>query len=301
MLPVSTRSDLVARRGLVPFVSALLKRGVPAVVVEPPAAGVALAGRPEDLAAAEVPVLAFVGPAVPNEEFPEAHVGLAAERHRTAAFEALRSVRPWMVATRCRRLVVPVGAAGFPAEAAVRDAITKGAGDGAARVAAHRAETSALRQAHAEVLCRALYRLRVDFEGARILLLPDADPLGFLDPEAAEWILEAVRGIGLALDSGAVAAAEWGGGPRLSAWLAGPGASLGLILLADHDGKGDAARLPGAGRSDFARFREVIGPGLPHVVRCDPRAVFDDVLASSAEARRRLGPIGDPSEWRLPR
>lgn len=297
MLPVSTRSDLVARRGLGPFVRALLKRGVPSVVVEPPAPGVALAGRPEDLAAIEAPVLAYVGPAVPPEEFPEAHVGLAADRARSAAFEALRGVRPWMTATRCRRLVVPVGAAGFPSEAPVRKALAEGAGDRASRVAAHRAETSAARQAHAETLCRALHALRADFDGARLLLLPDADPLGFLDPEAAGWILEAVRGLQLALDSGAVAAAEWGGGPQLSGWLAGFGSSLGLILLADHDGKGDAARLPGAGRSDFARFREVIGPGLPHVVRGDPRAVFDDVLASSEEARRRLGPIGDPSEW----
>jgi hypothetical protein len=297
MLAVSTRSELVRKGGLAPFVKRLLQRRVPSVIVEASATGVALEGTAEALAAVEPPVIAFIGPATPPSDFPDSHLASAAPAARTAALRALSSTLPWLLATRCRRLVIPVGAPGLAGEETVRKKLADPGVDTRLILRAAKAASAAQRQLHAEVVCRSLFELRRALEGIRVLLLPVDDALGFLDPETAEWIFGDVKGLGLALDTGAIAASEVRGGTPLSEWLGRPASSLGLILLADHDGRGDGALLPGAGRLDFARLRDVIGPGLPHAVRCDPRASFDDVLASSEEASRKLGPIGDPSAW----
>jgi hypothetical protein len=266
-------------------------------VIEPALPGTPLNATPETLKAAEPPVVAFVGPAVPAEEFPESHVASADPRARGAAVRALTDTLPWLSAVRCRRLVATVGAAGLAGEDALRKKLSAGDAEPRSILRAAREGSSTQRQAHAEFVCRAIFELRRLTEGVRLLLLPTDDPLSFLDPETADWILGSVKGTELAIDTGAVLGAEVGGGTRLSDWFGRPASSLGLILLADHDGRGDGALLPGAGRADFARLRDVIGPGVPHAVRCDPRAGFDDVLASCAETARRLGPIGDPTAW----
>lgn len=296
-LALSTRSDLADRHGLAAFVRRVLKSGVPAVVVEAPSPERALRGTPEELAALDAPVLAFLGAPAPYEDAPETTVAAADPARRTGALTALAGAVPWMAATRCRRLLIPCGAAGLTYEIDARRRLSEPGANAAEVVRQAKALASPQRQAHAEVLCRALHGFLRAHDGLRPLLLADADPLSFLDPETVDWILNDLKGFGFALDSGAVAAGETRGGAPLSAWMAGAAGSLGFILIADHDGRGDGSLLPGAGRLDVATLRDVIGRTTPVAVRCDHRASLDDVLASVAETTRRLGPIGDPAAW----
>ena len=80
----------------------------------------------------------------------------------------------------------------------------------AALVAAWRARVRAERERRAESVCRALHGLARNIAPQRLLLLPGPDPLGFLDPESAGWVLDDLKphAVGLALDSGWVWAAE---------------------------------------------------------------------------------------------
>ncbi len=296
-IAVSTRSELATKHGLGALIRRLLLDGAPSVVIEPPAYGVALNADLDGLRRLEAPVSGMIGPPIPASDAPESTVASVEKNARRSSVEALAGALPWLSVLKCRRLMIPIGPAGSYGEAELRRKLEDPAADRRGLVAAFRKDNAAQRQSHATLMCRELFDLRRRMDGARLLLLPTDDPLSFLDPETADWILGDQKELGLAIDLGAVHAAETRGADGLSTWFDRAAGSLGFILLADHDGRGDGSLLPGAGRLDVANFRDVIGRRTPVALRCDPRASYDDVKASAAEVSRRLGPVGDLAAW----
>jgi hypothetical protein len=296
-LALTTRSELAAKYGLAPFVKRALLDGFPAVVLEPPAPGQSFAATVEDLVRLEAPVLGMVGAPTPPSDSPEATLATVEKGARRSVADSLAGALSWLSPLKCRRLLIPIGPAGFFGEPELRRKLEAPGADRAALRREFSAANAAQRQSHAVVMCRELFDLGRRLAGAKLHLLPTADPLSFLDPETADWILGDLKDLALALDFGAVAASAHGGGDDLRVWLDRTAGSLGFILLSDHDGRGDGALLPGAGRLDVATFRDVIGRRTPVALRCDPRASWDDVKASAQETARRLGPVGDLSAW----
>jgi sugar phosphate isomerase/epimerase len=298
VIPVTTRLDAVAREGLMPALRRLLAKGVPGIVLEAPARDRTLDVDLRAFREIKAPVFGAIAPLSPAPASLGTVASADADEARAAA-SAVRATAAAVAPLGARHVIAVLGAAGLPGEAAVRAALASAGADPAAAAAAWRATSRGDRERHALGVCRLLHGVARNLAPQRLLLLPAQDPLGFLDPESAGWVLDdlGAHGVGLALDSGWVWAEEARGGPPLRLWLEAYGSRLGFLLVSDHDSSGCGEILPGAGRGDLAVLRDAIGRRTPRAVRPDPRASLDDVLASAEEVARRLGAVGDVVGW----
>jgi sugar phosphate isomerase/epimerase len=298
MIPVTTRLDSVVRDGLVATVRSLLGRGVPGIVLEAPGRDAALAPDTEALGALRAPI---VGAIAPLDVAPSSLETVAASDDGDAreAAQAVRAAAAAVAPLGCRNVVAVVGAAGIGGEESLRELAGGPGSDTPAKIDAWRIAARPVRERRAAAICRLLHGVARGIAPQRLLLLPDADPAGFLDPESAGWILDDLRqlGVGLALDSGWTWAAESRGGAPLLQWLARHAPRLGFLLVSDHDGLGCGEVLPGAGRGDLAVLRDAIGKRTPRAIRPDPRASRADLLAAVDLAARHLGAAGDVVGW----
>jgi sugar phosphate isomerase/epimerase len=276
VIPLTTRLEIVAKEGLTPVLKRLLGKGIPGIVLEAPDAEHALAVDAAALRQMRAPVVGAIAPlGVAPKDLATVASGDAGEAE--AAASAIVATAAAVAPLGVRSVIAVVGAAGLPEKGDLRGARERRAGE----------------------VCRALHGVAKSIAPQRLLLLPGPDPLGLLDAECAEWVLDdlGALGVGLALDTGWAWAAEVRGGTKLAVWLERHAFRLGFLLISDHDSGGCGEVLPGAGRGDLAVLRGAIGKRTPRALRPDPRASLDDVLASVEFVARHLGAVGDVVGW----
>ncbi len=291
MIPVSTRLDAVRVHGLLPVAKRLLDLGAPSLVLEGAPPDGALDA---DLAAASVlrpPTTAIVAPTAIDGESTWT-IAAADPAWRDRAHAALTRSFDLLSVTRTRTLIVPVGRAVSGDEAS---ALASNVPDVGATSTASTSARAAARAAHAEAICRVVFDVARLVDPVRVLLLPDADPLSFMDLETAGWLLEGLSGrrVGLALDSGWTGrAAASGVGAPLAMWTNAFSAKLGFLLISEHDLRTRTTGPGDSGSGDTGFLRDVISRSLPFAWRPAPGASSAQVIGGAEDAERQLGWVG---------
>ncbi len=277
----------------------LLAAGVPGVVLEAPRDDALLEVDLAALRDLRAPVIGVVAPQVLRAGDEPATIAAAGEPARAAALAAIRGTVPVLAAARARHLVVTCGAAGLAGEAETRFKLAHAGSDRASVLATHRAATRREREHHGLAICRVLFGLARELSPVHIHVMPDSDPLGYLDPQSVEWILDdlAAQGVTLALDAGFASAVEASGGAGPGMWAERHGPRLGFLFISNHDPTGSGEIPPSLDCGNLANLRDVISRRLPRAVRPAPNATVEHVLASVDEAVKHLGAVGDVNGW----
>lgn len=286
---LSTRTMTAAGRGLPEALEALRGFLPPGLVLDAPGRALDLGRAEAQLKVSGCPLLAVRAPLVEDAPEPAPNLDAAGAADGARAVELVRATCPLLARHRCRRLLVELGDADLPGAPGVRAALPASEDPGAL-VAGWRAEQREAREAAADRVVRRLHALGRHHEGLRILILPAADPLSFLDLEAANWILEdlPLNNLHLALDLGVTGLQEALGGAGAAAWLDTLGGAVELVLFADHDGRMRGDLLPGAGLGRWEGLPELLPRSVPWVLRPDP-GVPEGFLREAADVLERRG------------